>query len=152
MKPDDVLQAVLGTQVTGQNGSTVGRLVDVLVDKAGSPQAAVLDVGGFMGVGSRRVAVPWRDLHFDPANKDATIAVSLSADQIKAAPEYKGPPRPAQPAPPAPAAAPQTPPAAPAAAPPPAPPGPAGPVADPDGPAPAAVLPAPEPKPSTPAR
>jgi hypothetical protein len=49
----------------------------------------VIDFGGFMGVGSRKIAVEWTALHFAPGNSDAPVTLDLSSDQIKAAPEYK---------------------------------------------------------------
>lgn len=86
----DQVVAILGRTVTGPKGQEVGRLTDVLVDGTGQPQAAVLDIGGFMGVGMRSIAVHWSALHFTPSNPKAPITLSLSLDEIKAAPEYKG--------------------------------------------------------------
>jgi hypothetical protein len=92
--PEEAL-AILGGQVAGPDGKTIGRLVDVLVDASGTPQAAVIDVGGFMGVGARKIAVHWSVLHFAPANPKQPITLDLTLDQIKAAPEYPNPPKPA---------------------------------------------------------
>ena len=87
--------AILGSPVAGPDGKTVGRLVDVLVDDAGVPQAAVIDFGGFMGVGARKIAVHWSVLHFSPTNPKQPITLNLTADQIKTAPEYINPAQPA---------------------------------------------------------
>jgi hypothetical protein len=86
---------VLGYRVVGPNGKDIARLVDVLVDPDGQPVAAVLDFGGFMGVGSRKIAVHWSALHFEPAETTHRITLSLTPDEIKAAPEYKDPEKPA---------------------------------------------------------
>src|SRR6266849_2785320 len=44
---------------------------DVLVDRSGIVRAAVIDFGGFLGVGSRKIVVDWNALHFGQiANKD----------------------------------------------------------------------------------
>ena len=86
----DQALAILGRPVTGAGGQEIGRLTDVLVDGTGQPQAAVLDIGGFMGVGSRSIAVHWNLLHFTPTDPKAPIKLTLSLDQIKAMPEYKG--------------------------------------------------------------
>jgi PRC-barrel domain protein len=80
---------VLGRPVRGPDGHEFGRIVDILVDQAGHPRAAVIDFGGFMGVGSRKIAVDWHLLHFTPGDLDKPITLDLSPDQIKAAPEYK---------------------------------------------------------------
>ena len=78
---------ILGRQVLDQTGKTAGRIVDVLVDGGGQVRAAVIDVGGFMGLGQRRIAVAWRGLRFNPG--DGGITLLMPADQIAAAPEYK---------------------------------------------------------------
>ena len=44
----------------------MGRIVDVLVDRRGQVRAAIIDFGGFLGVGSRKIAVDWSALHFPP--------------------------------------------------------------------------------------
>ena len=82
--------SILGRLVQGPDSKTVGRIVDVLVDDSGQPRAAVIDVGGFMGIGNRRIAVVWRALHFtaDP-NGQGSISLEMTVDQIKATPEYK---------------------------------------------------------------
>jgi hypothetical protein len=80
--------AVLGRPVSDAEGRTIGRLIDVLVDADGKPAAAVIDFGGFLGVGSRKIAVQWSALHFAPADQKHPIVLELTPDQIKAAPEY----------------------------------------------------------------
>ncbi|MEO9188457.1 MAG: PRC-barrel domain-containing protein [Acetobacteraceae bacterium] len=86
----DQVVAILGRPVTGPGKQQIGTLTDVLVDGTGQPQAGVLDIGGFMGVGARTIAVHWNLLHFSPADPKAPITLSLTLDQIKAVPEYKG--------------------------------------------------------------
>jgi hypothetical protein len=68
----------------------MGRIVDVIVDRTGQVRAAVIDFGGFLGVGSRKIVVDWNALHFAQiANKGESITLELTKDQVKAAPEYK---------------------------------------------------------------
>jgi hypothetical protein len=81
---------VLGQAVHGADGANLGRIVDILVDQAGKPLAAVIDFGGFMGLGNRKIAVAWSDLHFDPTSASKPVTLALTLDQLKAAPEYKG--------------------------------------------------------------
>lgn len=94
--PPEQAMAILGHTVADPQGKTIGRLVDVLVGVGGVPQAAVIDFGGFMGVGSRKVAVTWAALHFTPANPKNPITLDWTQDQIKAAPSYISPTKPAQ--------------------------------------------------------
>jgi PRC-barrel domain len=86
--PEDAM-AILGHNVDGPDGKDIGRLVDVLVSLDGQPQAAVIDFGGFLGVGSRKIAVRWSALHFAPGDAKHPVTVELTPDQIKGAPEYK---------------------------------------------------------------
>lgn len=88
--PSHQSASVLGRSVKGADGAAMGRIVNVLVDPSGHPRAAVIDFGGFMGVGSRKIAVAWNALHFPPGDTDAPVLLSMTADQIKKTPEYKG--------------------------------------------------------------
>ena len=49
----------------------------------------MIDFGGFLGVGSRKIAVDWSALHFLPPASSATHRARLTRDQVKAAPEYQ---------------------------------------------------------------
>jgi PRC-barrel domain len=81
---------VLGRDVRSPADEDMGRIVDVIVDRAGQVRAAVIDFGGFLGVGSRKIVVDWNALHFGKiANKGESITLELTKDQVKAAPEYK---------------------------------------------------------------
>jgi hypothetical protein len=102
-------EAVLGQRVLDPSGKTIGRLIDVLVNAGGQPQAAVIDFGGFMGVGNRKIAVHWSALQFNPSDPEHKVVLDMTPDQIKAAPEYRHPDQPAPvvtPAAPAPSPAP----------------------------------------------
>lgn len=80
---------ILGKEVRGAWGDDIGRVVDVLFDRTGRPRAAIIDFGGFLGVGTRKIAIDWSTLRFDAAGRKESIIADLDRDQIKAAPEYK---------------------------------------------------------------
>jgi hypothetical protein len=81
---------VLGRDVRSAADEDMGRIVDVIVDRAGTVRAAVIDFGGFLGVGSRKIVVDWNALHFGRvANKRDSITLELTKEQVTAAPEYK---------------------------------------------------------------
>ena len=82
------LQAVLGAAVQSSTGENMGHIVQVLVDQTSTVRAAVIDFGGFLGVGSRKVVVDWGALHFAPEDQQH-ITLNLTRDQVKAAPEYR---------------------------------------------------------------
>jgi hypothetical protein len=82
------LESVLGIEALGSTGDDMGRIVDIIVDRSGQIRAAIIDFGGFLGVGSRKIAVDWRSLHFDP-KKAGSVVVNLTKDQLRVAPVYK---------------------------------------------------------------
>jgi hypothetical protein len=84
------VQSTLGKEVRSAADENMGRMVDVIVDRTGQVRAAIIDFGGFLGVGSRKIAVAWSTLHFSPnAHKVEHIALELTRDEVRAAPEYK---------------------------------------------------------------
>ena len=83
------VEGILGREVRSSADENMGRIVDVIVDRAGQVRAAIIDFGGFLGVGSRKIAVDWGALHFPPPASRDRIALELTRDQVKAAPEYK---------------------------------------------------------------
>ena len=81
---------MLGRDVRSPTDEDMGHIVDVIVDRAGAVRAAVIDFGGFLGVGSRKIVVDWNALHFGRvANKSDSITLELTKEQVTAAPEYK---------------------------------------------------------------
>jgi hypothetical protein len=81
--------SIMGVTIQGPAGKDIGRLADVLVGQNGQPVAAVIDFGGFLGVGNRKVAVDWKSLKFSPGDKGHQITLELAPDQLRAAPDYK---------------------------------------------------------------
>jgi sporulation protein YlmC with PRC-barrel domain len=84
------VQAILGRQVLGSAGEDMGRVIDIVVDRTGQVRAAVIDFGGFLGVGNRKVAVDWAALRFAPTgSRYDRVTLELTRDQVNAAPEYR---------------------------------------------------------------
>ncbi|HEX4409227.1 MAG TPA: PRC-barrel domain-containing protein [Xanthobacteraceae bacterium] len=84
------VEGILGREVVSTANENMGRIADVIVDHHGQVRAAIIDFGGFLGVGSRKIAVEWSALHFSPQDKpDTKITLELTRDQVKAAPEYQ---------------------------------------------------------------
>jgi hypothetical protein len=84
------VQGILGREVRSGANENMGRIVDVIVDRSGQVRAAIIDFGGFLGVGSRKIAVAWNALRFPPDAKNVErIGLELTRDQVQGAPEYK---------------------------------------------------------------
>jgi hypothetical protein len=84
------VQGVLGREVLSAANENMGRIVDMLVDRDGRVRAAIIDFGGFLGVGSRKIAVDWNALHFPtPGKPDERVTLDLNRDQVNTAPTYE---------------------------------------------------------------
>jgi len=83
------VSSILGKKVQSPKGEDLGRVVDVLADADGHVRLAIIDFGGFLGLGNRRIAVDWPLLHFDPGDRDKPLTLSLSRAELQRAPEYK---------------------------------------------------------------
>jgi hypothetical protein len=84
-----VVSGILGIEVRSAANENMGRIVDVIVDRVGQIRAAIIDFGGFLGVGSRKIAVDWSALHFAQGPERNRVILEFTRDQVKAAPEYQ---------------------------------------------------------------
>ena len=82
-------QGVVGKTVLSSAGENMGQIVNVIVDREGRPRAAVIDFGGFLGVGSRKIAVDWDALSFVPEGQSDKVTLGLTRDELKAAPGFE---------------------------------------------------------------
>ena len=77
---------VIGTDVRRPDGSRVGRIERLMLDKhSGRVAYAVMSFGGFLGMGEGFYTLPWPVLRFDPG-QDAYV-VDVTEAQLRAAPE-----------------------------------------------------------------
>jgi len=81
---------LIGAKVGGPDNATVGSINDLLIEKSGNVVAAVIGVGGFLGIGSKNVAVPFKSLELSH-NSDGTdkIAMRFSKEELQQAPDFK---------------------------------------------------------------
>ncbi len=81
--------AFIGTNVRNQNNETVGKVEDVYIDDRGTIRTVVVSVGGFLGVGTKDVAVRWSDIGRSRDGKSLVLTTNWTKDSLKAMPEYK---------------------------------------------------------------
>jgi sporulation protein YlmC with PRC-barrel domain len=86
---DQQVSAILGKSVRSNAGEDMGRIVDIIVSRDGQVHAAIIDFGGFLGIGTRKIAVDWNALDFAPLGKPGAIMIGLTRDQVRLAPAYK---------------------------------------------------------------
>jgi sporulation protein YlmC with PRC-barrel domain len=78
---------LIGTTVVNDKNESVGKIDDIVIDN-NRVMYAVVQVGGFLGVGSRLVAVPYDSLKIDEAGKKIVLP-GASKDELKKLAEFK---------------------------------------------------------------
>lgn len=80
----------IGQAVYNRAGERIGEVDELLVDGSGRILAAVVGVGGFLGMGERKVAVSYRSFEMTrETNGKARLIADLTTVNLKNAPEYK---------------------------------------------------------------
>ena len=77
---------VIGSSVVNDANETIGTVDDLLVSRDGKQPYAVLSIGGFLGMGTRLVVVPYDTLKFAD-NK--VILPGGTKEGLKMLPEFK---------------------------------------------------------------
>src|SRR6476619_3994736 len=78
---------LIGMKVQGTDGKKLGDIKDLVVDPMdGDIDYAVLDYGGFLGVGDKYFAVPWEAFKFSADGKKAILDVTKK--DLKQAPGF----------------------------------------------------------------
>jgi sporulation protein YlmC with PRC-barrel domain len=78
---------VEGTSVYNAAGDKLGTIDDLMIDKlTGQVRYAVLEFGGFLGIGTDRYPIPWNVLKYDTA-QDGYV-VPLDKAMLEGAPKY----------------------------------------------------------------
>jgi sporulation protein YlmC with PRC-barrel domain len=80
-------ERVEGTAVYNGAGDKLGSIDDLMIDKrSGQVRYAVLEFGGFLGMGTDRYPLPWKMLNYDTAKEG--YVVPLDKAQLEGAPRY----------------------------------------------------------------
>lgn len=81
----------IGQSVYNAADESIGEINDVIFTQDGSVEAAVIGVGGFLGIGEKNVAVPLDTITVSqvPDSSDLKLTTQETADTLKAAPEFK---------------------------------------------------------------
>ncbi|MFZ0132473.1 MAG: PRC-barrel domain-containing protein [Desulfobacterales bacterium] len=61
-RSDISLEAILDADVRTQNGEDVGEIENLVINRRGRITHTIIDVGGFLGIGEKQVAVPFKKL------------------------------------------------------------------------------------------
>jgi sporulation protein YlmC with PRC-barrel domain len=78
-----------GTRVFNAKAEVIGTIGDIVLGADGRAVTAVINVGGFLGVGSKLVAVPYGALKIGPVVEGSRVLlVDATKEQLQAAPAY----------------------------------------------------------------
>src|SRR5436190_7069623 len=82
-----------GTDVIGADDKKIGDVSDILFDKGGKIEAYVVGVGGFLGIGSKEVALAPTAFQAVPGDKSKNesdkLRLSMTKDQLKEAANFE---------------------------------------------------------------
>ena len=82
-------EELIGTNVYGTNDEHIGAIGDLALNEDGSVDAIVIDFGGFLGIGTKPVAVSIENLRYaTDANSNKYLFVNVTRDQLDKAPAY----------------------------------------------------------------
>jgi sporulation protein YlmC with PRC-barrel domain len=78
-----------GINVYGTNDEHIGTIGDLALNEDGTVDALIIDFGGFLGIGTKPVAVAFEDLDFlaDP-NNNRSLVLPITREQMEAAPAF----------------------------------------------------------------
>ncbi|MGF6253529.1 PRC-barrel domain-containing protein [Ensifer sp. ZNC0028] len=81
----------IGQSVYNAGDESIGEINDLIMKKDGGVEAAVIGVGGFLGLGEKDVAVPFDRITIaeQPNTDKLKLTTTETADTLKAAPEFK---------------------------------------------------------------
>lgn len=84
-------ESLLGSNIYSQaiydpNEKKVGKIADLVLDKSGRINAAILSVGGFLGMGDEDVAVPFDAIKVTEKSNKIWLTIGATRDALKAAP------------------------------------------------------------------
>lgn len=77
---------VVGSTVINANNETVGTIDDLIVTPGDKVPFAVLSVGGFLGIGTKYVVVPYNSLE---VRDGKMVLAGATKESLKALPEFK---------------------------------------------------------------
>jgi sporulation protein YlmC with PRC-barrel domain len=82
---------LIGAEVVGNDGDSVGEIDDIVLSTAGADSIrAVLQVGGVLGVGEKRIALPLAQLDIDRSDAgEPRVQVAMDLEALERQPEYE---------------------------------------------------------------
>ena len=82
---------LIGTSLTSRVGEKeIGEINELIINKNGQIVAAIVDVGGFLGMGQKSVAIDWQAMdHTVDMDGHHVLHVNATEQTLKNTPEYQ---------------------------------------------------------------
>lgn len=80
---------IIGTSVVDEEGNELGQVSDLVMNEQQQVTGAVISVGGFLGLGSKSVGLPWQALRIEQRKGKSVAVVGMSEQQLADAPVFK---------------------------------------------------------------
>jgi sporulation protein YlmC with PRC-barrel domain len=91
-RDDMLVSRLIGQPVVNEAGEKIGDVDDLIMDKQGHISAALTEVGGYIGVEKKLVAIPFNSLSIDAAGAGKPrIVAEFSKPYLAQAPLFKAP-------------------------------------------------------------
>jgi len=80
-------ETLIGNDVVNKQGEQLGDIKEIMLDvRTGAVSYAVMTFGGFLGMGEKLFAVPWKALTLDTENK--RFVLDVANDRLESAPGF----------------------------------------------------------------
>ncbi len=91
-QPEDLTAETLDGAEVYNGDNSIGSISELVLDPDGKITQAVVDVGGFLGIGAHSVALDFDKLHVanNADTGDVRVDTDLTKDELKQMPEYEG--------------------------------------------------------------
>jgi sporulation protein YlmC with PRC-barrel domain len=81
---------IIGARIKNAEGKDVGEIDNVLIDpQSGRISHVVVGLGGLMGVGEKKVVVPWSDVKMASTKNGRKAAFTMDQAKLESAPRYE---------------------------------------------------------------
>jgi sporulation protein YlmC with PRC-barrel domain len=83
---------IIGASVKNAQGESLGKIDELVIDpKDARIKAAVVSVGGILGIGAKSVAIPWDKVTMGSETDKDTIVVAMAKEELEQAPGWQKP-------------------------------------------------------------
>jgi ribosomal 30S subunit maturation factor RimM len=79
---------LIGTNVKNNDGDTIGKVDDLIISSGDQMLQSILSVGGFLGIGERHVAIPFKDLKMARANDNPEVFYQATKAELEGMPKF----------------------------------------------------------------